>query len=68
MQVMTYAGSSLVPSGLKSVKNTNVLGLVVFSVVFGAVLGRMGEKGRVLRMFFHNLNEVVMVMVGLVMW
>ena len=65
---MTYAGSDFVPDGLKSLSNTNVLGLVVFSVVFGAVLGRIGERGRVLRMFFENLNEVVMIMVGLVMW
>ena len=65
---MTYAGSTLVPAGFIALGNTNVLGLVIFSVVFGAVLGRMGEKGRVLRMFFDNLNEVVMVMVGLVMW
>ena len=65
---MTYAGSYFVPAGLKALSNTNVLGLVVFSVVFGAVLGSIGERGKVLRMFFENLNEVVMIMVGLVMW
>ena len=46
----------------------NVLGLVVFSIVFGIVLGRMGEKGAPLKAFFETLNEVVMKMVTLVMW
>ncbi len=46
----------------------NVLGLVVFSIVFGIVLGRMGDKGLPLKAFFETLNEVVMKMVTLVMW
>ena len=46
----------------------NVLGLVVFSIVFGIVLGRMGDKGTPLKAFFETLNEVVMKMVTLVMW
>ena len=46
----------------------NVLGLVMFSIVFGIVLGRMGEKGLPLKAFFETLNEVVMKMVALVMW
>lgn len=45
-----------------------MLGLVVFSIVFGIVLGRMGEKGLPLKAFFETLNEVVMKMVTLVMW
>lgn len=46
----------------------NVLGLVVFSIVFGIVLGRMGDKGTPVKAFFETLNEVVMKMVTLVMW
>lgn len=46
----------------------NVLGLVMFSIVFGIVLGRMGDKGDPLKAFFETLNEVVMRMVSLVMW
>lgn len=45
-----------------------MLGLVVFSIVFGIVLGRMGDKGTPLKAFFETLNEVVMKMVTLVMW
>ena len=45
-----------------------MLGLVVFSIVFGIVLGRMGDKGTPVKAFFETLNEVVMKMVTLVMW
>ena len=45
-----------------------MLGLVVFSIVFGIVLGRMGDRGRPLKALFETLNEVVMKMVTLVMW
>ena len=57
------AGTMVDPKG-----SLNILGLVVFSVVFGAVLSRLGEKGLPLRAFFEALNEVVMKMVTLVMW
>ena len=46
----------------------DVLGLVVFSIVFGIVLGRMGDRGTPLKALFETLNEVVMRMVTLVMW
>ena len=46
----------------------NVLGLVVFSIVFGIVLGRIGERGMPLKAFFEALNEVIMKMVALVIW
>lgn len=45
-----------------------MLGLVVFSIVFGIVLGRMGDRGTPLKALFETLNEVVMKMVTLVMW
>ena len=46
----------------------NVLGLVVFSIVFGVVVGKMGDRGIPLRAFFEALNEAVMKMVTLVLW
>ena len=45
-----------------------MLGLVVFSIVFGIVLGRMGDRGTPLKALFETLNEVVMKMVAIVMW
>ncbi|XP_068728324.1 excitatory amino acid transporter 1-like [Montipora capricornis] len=63
-------GSKTVPDGLAvdPKGSINVLGLVVFSIVFGIVLGRTGERGMPLKAFFESLNEVVMKMVALVMW
>ena len=65
-----YPASETVPAGqqIGAEGGMNVLGLVVFSIVFGIVLGRMGEKGTPLKAFFETLNEVVMKMVSLVMW
>lgn len=46
----------------------NVLGLIVFCVAFGLVIGKMGEKGRILLEFFDALNEATMKLVQIIMW
>ncbi|NXL66743.1 EAA3 protein, partial [Chordeiles acutipennis] len=46
----------------------NVLGLIVFCLVFGVVIGKMGEKGQVLVDFFNALNEATMRIVQIIMW
>lgn len=48
--------------------STNVLGLVVFSIVVGLLLGKMGKKARVFVDWMIVLNDIVMQMVGWVMW
>ncbi|KAL4006159.1 hypothetical protein ACER0C_000011 [Sarotherodon galilaeus] len=45
----------------------NVLGLIVFCVAFGLVIGKMGEKGRILLDFFDALNEATMKLVQIIM-
>ena len=47
---------------------TNVLGLVVFSVVLGVILGQMGEAGRPVKAFMDSLQEAVIKMVKLIIW
>ncbi|CAL8069618.1 unnamed protein product [Calicophoron daubneyi] len=47
--------------------STNVLGLVSFSIIFGLVLGQMGDNAVVMVQFFSILNEVVMRMVQIFM-
>ncbi|XP_064625417.1 excitatory amino acid transporter 3-like [Lineus longissimus] len=47
---------------------TNVLGIVVFSIAFGMIISRMGEKCRPLVAFFSAMNEAVMALIGLVIW
>ncbi|XP_044287205.1 excitatory amino acid transporter 1 isoform X2 [Varanus komodoensis] len=51
-----------------AVNGVNALGLVVFSISFGLVIGNMKEQGRALREFFDSLNEAIMRLVGLIMW
>lgn len=46
----------------------NMFGLLVFSVAFGLILGRMEDEGQPLRDFFHCLNKVTMKLVNIVIW
>ncbi|XP_064194100.1 excitatory amino acid transporter 3-like [Anguilla rostrata] len=45
----------------------NILGLIVFCLLFGLTVGRMGERGRVLVEFFDALNEATMRIVQIIM-
>lgn len=47
---------------------TNTLGIVFFCLVFGTMLGTIGNKGQVVIDFFTAVFEVVMKMVTCVMW
>uniref|UniRef100_W5N4V6 Amino acid transporter n=1 Tax=Lepisosteus oculatus TaxID=7918 RepID=W5N4V6_LEPOC len=51
-----------------SVNGVNALGLVVFSMCFGLIIGNMKEKGQALRDFFDCLNEAIMRLVAIIMW
>ncbi|XP_049751550.1 excitatory amino acid transporter 3 [Elephas maximus indicus] len=45
----------------------NVLGLIVFCLVFGIVIGKMGERGQILVDFFNALNDATMQIVQTIM-
>uniref|UniRef100_A0A3Q3R8I6 Amino acid transporter n=1 Tax=Monopterus albus TaxID=43700 RepID=A0A3Q3R8I6_MONAL len=73
-QVRGFAHSLFIPNITKDYKITgsysdgiNVLGLIVFCVAFGLVIGKMGEKGRILLEFFDALNEATMKLVQIIM-
>ncbi|XP_059830015.1 excitatory amino acid transporter 1-like isoform X2 [Hypanus sabinus] len=51
-----------------SVNSVNALGLVVFSMSFGLVIGAMKEEGRALGEFFNCLNEAIMRLVAVITW
>ncbi|XP_044150565.1 excitatory amino acid transporter 1 [Bufo gargarizans] len=51
-----------------SVNGVNALGLVVFSMCFGLVIGNMKEQGKPLKDFFDCLNEAIMRLVTVIMW
>ncbi|XP_036067341.1 excitatory amino acid transporter 4 isoform X3 [Oryzias melastigma] len=46
----------------------NALGLVVFSMCFGLVIGNMKQQGQALRNFFDCLNEAIMRLVAVIIW
>ncbi|KAM4848794.1 excitatory amino acid transporter 3 isoform X2 [Urocitellus parryii] len=46
----------------------NVLGLIIFCLVFGLVIGKMGEKGQILVDFFNALSDATMKIVQIIMW
>uniref|UniRef100_A0A8C5QXC2 Amino acid transporter n=1 Tax=Leptobrachium leishanense TaxID=445787 RepID=A0A8C5QXC2_9ANUR len=56
-----------VPYG-QEVEGMNILGLVVFAIVFGVALRKLGEEGEILIRFFNSFNEATMVLVGWIMW
>jgi len=63
------SGSGMFPSNLVAAAvQMNVLALITFAIVFGALLTTLGEKGKVVVDFFHAANEIVMKIVHLVMY
>lgn len=51
-----------------SSNGVNALGLVVFSMCFGLVVGSMKQQGQALRDFFDCLNEAIMRLVSIIIW
>lgn len=45
----------------------NVLGLIIFCLVFGLVIGKMGERGQILVDFFSALSDATMKIVQIIM-
>ncbi|XP_004605602.1 excitatory amino acid transporter 1 [Sorex araneus] len=67
METLTKIKEELVPVA-GSVNGVNALGLVVFSMCFGFVIGNMKEQGQALKDFFDSLNEAIMRLVAVIMW
>jgi len=60
--------TNMVPDNLfLAMANTEVLPLIVFSLVFGGILTTLGEKGTVVIRFFDGVNEAIMGIVHLLM-
>ncbi|XP_072461899.1 excitatory amino acid transporter 1 isoform X1 [Notamacropus eugenii] len=67
METLTHIKEEMVPVP-GAVNGVNALGLVVFSICFGLVIGNMKEQGQALRDFFDSLNEAIMRLVAVIMW
>lgn len=53
---------------LKYRSGTNTLGIVFFCLVFGSVLGKLGDRGKVVTEFFSVIFEVTMRILTSAMW
>lgn len=51
-----------------SADGMNALGLVVFSLLFGLVIGKLKQQGHPLKDFFNCLNDAIMLIVAIIMW
>jgi Na+/H+-dicarboxylate symporter len=56
------------PNLIKAAAETKVLGLIVFSLIFGAVLTTFGERGRKVAELVEIVNDVLLKLVRLIMW
>ncbi|XP_032910188.1 neutral amino acid transporter A [Catharus ustulatus] len=56
-----------IPVG-SEVKGMNILGLVMFALVLGVALKKLGPEGEDLIRFFNSFNEATMVLVTWIMW
>uniref|UniRef100_A0A7N4PRD9 Importin-13 n=1 Tax=Sarcophilus harrisii TaxID=9305 RepID=A0A7N4PRD9_SARHA len=66
METLTRIKEEMVPVP-GAVNGVNALGLVVFSMCFGLVIGNMKEQGQALKDFFDCLNEAIMRLVAVIM-
>ncbi|XP_073528269.1 neutral amino acid transporter A [Phyllobates terribilis] len=56
-----------VPVGME-VEGMNILGLVLFALILGVALKKLGPEGEELIKFFNAFNEATMVIVSWIMW
>ncbi len=61
--------AGLVPENLfAAMAETQILPLIVFSLIFGGVLTTIGEKGLLVIRVIEGINEAIMAIVHLLMW
>ncbi|NXC28151.1 SATT protein, partial [Campylorhamphus procurvoides] len=56
-----------IPFGTE-IEGMNILGLVLFALVLGVALKKLGPEGEDLIRFFNSFNEATMVLVSWIMW
>ncbi|KAM8809286.1 neutral amino acid transporter A [Eudromia elegans] len=56
-----------IPVGTE-IEGMNILGLVMFALVLGVALKKLGREGEDLIRFFNSFNEATMVLVTWIMW
>ena len=65
---LVYGQVEVLVTSVDYVNGTNVMGLVVFCTIFGIFISMYKEQSKVLYDFFYVMNELVMKIVGVIMW
>lgn len=60
--------SMISPNLIDSAANTQLLPIIVFSILFAAALTTIGERGRPVLAFFEGLNETMMKLITWIMY
>ncbi len=69
IDVLREVLTSLVPSNLfKAMTENDILPVITFSLLLGAVLSTLGEQGKPVVDFFNGLNEAIMKIIHLAMY
>ena len=62
--VLSFVSTNII----KALAEMDVLPIIVFGLLFGALLTTIGDKGRPVIEFFDGANEAIMKLVALIMW
>ena len=68
IQLIEESGVNYEFDGVKKENRLNILGILVFSIVFGVFLSKMGEQGKLMTQWFSIMLEITMKIVELIMW
>ena len=60
--------SLVYPNIIAAAADMKLLPIIVFCIAFAAALSMLGERGETVLRFFDGLNEIMMKMVGWIMW
>jgi len=60
--------SLVTPNLIKSASDTQLLPIIIFSILLAVALNSLGERGEVVTRFFDGLNEAMMKIVLWIMW
>lgn len=63
-----YGQVEVLVTSVGYVNGSNVMGLVVFCTIFGIFISMYKEESKVMYDFFFVMNELVMKIVGVIMW
>lgn len=62
----TNQSEYIIESTLVYKDGTNVMGMIVFCIIFGVLAGQIGPRGKLMVDFFMVLNDIIMKLVTIV--